>query len=332
MESEKMTELGAGSPWEGRSVLVTGGTGFVGRSLVRTLYDCGAHVVALVHAAPSESSPFSFFDEQDRTTAVHGQVEDYDFLKEVVSEYAPGVVFHLAAQAQVGAANQNPCRTFETNIRGTWNLLEAIRQTARPTRVIIASSEVAYSNSPELPYTEDLPLGALSPYGVSKSCSELLGRSYHHTYGLSVCVARCSNLYGDGDLNFSRIVPGTIQSLLRGDPPVIRSNGRLVRDYLYIADAVYAYLTLAEAMTKPGVSGEVFNFSSEQPVSVLEIVETISRLMGRQDLTPQILAEPSDETTVKHVSSVKAKTRLGWSARVPLDVGLIRTIQWYRNH
>ncbi len=307
-----MTEPGAGSAWKGQSVLVTGGAGFLGRSLVQRLCDYGAYVVRLVHTASSETNRSRFVAEHDRMATVYGQVEDYEFLAGVISESAAEVVFHLAAQAQVGAAKQNPRRTFETNIQGTWNLLEAIRQAARPIRVIIASSELAYGDSSELPYTEDLPLGALSPYGVSKGCSELLGRSYHHTYGLSVCIARCSNLYGDGDLNFSRIVPGTIQSLLRGDPPVIRSNGRLVRDYLYIADAVYAYLTLAEAMTKPGVSGEAFNFSSEQPVSVLEIVEKISRFMGRQDLTPRILAEPSNEAAVKYSSSDKAKTRLGW--------------------
>lgn len=323
---------GNASQWAGRTVFVTGCTGLLGCWLCRLLCDRGARVVGLARRILSESSPFHLFDLPERGIIVHGQVEDYDLLERVITEYEVEVVFHLAGQSQVSIARRLPRPTFETNIRGTWNVLEATRVAAQPIRVVIASSAAVYGESPELLYREDLPLRSLLPYDVSKICSELLARTYHHTYQLAVCGIRCSNLYGGGDLNFNRIVPGTIRSVLQGEPPVIKGGGGVTRDYLYVEDAAKAYLALAEAMDQPGIAGEVFNFGSEQPVSVLDVVEMILRLMDRQDLVPEVLGQASGDIPVKLLSSLKAKQRLGWVEPVSLEIGLQKTIDWYQNN
>lgn len=312
-------------------MFVTGATGMVGSWLVRHLLLQGASVVALVRDMPLQSK-LSRNTDGGSVSVVNGALEDYGILERAIHTYKIDTVFHLGAQTIMGTAHQFPLPTFETNIRGTWNLLEACRRADRDVRVVLASSEAVYGNSGIELYTEDLTLFGLSPYGVSKVCSEFLGQMYSHMYGLKVGAARCSNLYGGGDRNWSRIVPGTIQSILRGEPPVIRGNGRAIRDYLYVEDAVQAYVTLAEALDRSQVAGEAFNFSSEQPVRVLEIVETILRLMNRPDLLPRILDQSTNDTSVRYLCSHKAREHLGWSAQVALETGLERTIAWYRNN
>jgi CDP-glucose 4,6-dehydratase len=318
--------------WSDRAVLVTGCAGFLGCWLSRALCERGARVVGLVRRPPQDSSLFQLFGLNGRVSLVYGQVEDYRTLEAILSDHPVHTVFHVAARSLTSSARRLPRETFETNIRGTWNLLEAVRLAGRPATVIIASSEAVYGASDSLPFTEVSPLGGRSPYAISKISAELLGFSYYQSYGVPVCAGRFTNLYGGGDLNFSRIVPGTIQAVLEGEAPLIRSNGRLVRDYLYVEDAVVAYLTLADAIAQPGVAGEPFNFCSEEPASVLELVDSILRMTNRIDLTPQVLGEPSEEAPVAHSSAAKARTRLGWSAQVSREKGLKQTIEWYRNY
>jgi CDP-glucose 4,6-dehydratase len=240
-------------------------------------------------------------------------------------------VFHLGAQPIVQTALRNPLPTFEANIRGTYNLLEACRiHRTLVKQVVVASSDKAYGDGPSLPYTEDMPANGRHPYDVSKSCTDLLALSYAHTYGLPVTVARCGNIYGGGDLNWSRIVPGTIRSLASGQRPIIRSNGLFTRDYIFVEDVVDAYLALARRGDEPGVRGEAFNFSPESRVSVLEITDRLRRLMGREDLEPVILDEVKAEIRDQYLDSTKAATRLDWKARFDLETGLGETIGWYR--
>jgi CDP-glucose 4,6-dehydratase len=316
--------------WRDRPVLVTGCTGFLGSWLVAALVEAGAKVVGLVRDRTGESRLFADGTAQ-RITMVWGQVEDAALLERVVNEYEVETVFHLAAQALVGVAHANPLSTFETNIRGTWNLLEAGRRSRRIRRIVLASSDKAYGASAILPYTESLPLAGSHPYDVSKSCADLIGQAYARTYGLPVCVTRCANLFGGGDVNLSRLVPGTIVSLLRGERPVIRSNGKAVRDYLYVKDAVTAYLDLARAMDRPDVAGEAFNVSSENQIAVLDLVRTIGRLMG-SDAEPLILDEARGEIPHQAMSSKKAREVLGWSPAYTLEMGLKETIAWYERH
>jgi len=240
-------------------------------------------------------------------------------------------VMHLAAQAIVGTANRNPLSTWETNVRGTYNLLEACRRNHKTVgRVVVASSDKAYGDQPDLPYLEDAALIGRFPYDCSKSCTDLIARSYFESYELPVCVTRCGNLFGAGDMNFNRIVPGTIRSVLRDEAPIIRSNGKFVRDYVYVGDAVSAYLDLAEQMERPDVRGEAFNFSDERPQSVVQIVDCVLDAMGRSDLEPEILGQGSQEIVEQYLSSKKARERLSWSPRYGLEEGLARTIAWYR--
>lgn len=318
--------------WAGRRVLVTGATGMVGSWLVKDLLARGAHVVALVRDPDPQTELWRSGDWR-RVSIVQGRLEDFWTLERAVSEHETDTVFHLAAQPIVGVAHRSPLQTFEANVRGTYNLLEACRlhQDAVVKRVVIASSDKAYGTHEHLPYTEEMPLQGRHPYEVSKSCTDLIAISYHHTYGLSVSVARCGNIYGGGDLNWSRIVPHTIRACLRGERPVIRSDGSFVRDYLYVKDVASAYLRLAEGMDDERVPGEAFNFSPEQAVSVLDLVARIRRLMGREDLVPEILGTARGEIHSQYLDAAKAKRVLGWAPRFGLDEGLAETIAWYRD-
>jgi CDP-glucose 4,6-dehydratase len=240
-------------------------------------------------------------------------------------------VLHLGAQAIVGTAARTPLSTFESNIRGTWTLLEAARQCARLVRrVVVASSDKAYGAHDQLPYTEATPLQGRFPYDVSKACGDLIALSYFHSYGLPVAVTRCGNLFGGGDLNFNRLIPGTIRSGLRGEPPQIRSDGSFVRDYFFVRDAVAAYLQLAERLPEPGIVGETFNFGSETPLSVLEVVARVLAALGRPDLKPVVLNEAQQEIHRQYLDCAKARTRLGWGPTCSFDEGLVETIEWYR--
>jgi CDP-glucose 4,6-dehydratase len=317
--------------WSGRNVFVTGCTGFLGRWLTGELLDRGAHVVGLVRDVVP-SAPFFVDGIAARISSVRGALEDYPLLERAVNEYEIDSVFHLGAQAIVGAANRNPLATFEANVRGTWNLLEACRRNPKVSRVVVASSDKAYGIHATLPYDEDAPLRGTHPYDVSKSCADLISVTYHHTYGTPVCVTRCGNLFGPGDTNFSRIVPGTIRSALLGERPIIRSDGTMVRDYIHVKDIAAAYLLLAERMEDRSLQGEAFNFGMGEPQSVLEITRLVLKAAGREVLEPVILNEAKAEIPVQYLSSEKARTRLGWKPGRPLVERLAETVEWYREH
>jgi CDP-glucose 4,6-dehydratase len=317
--------------WNARRVFVTGASGFLGSWLVRELRHRGAMVAGLVRDLPAE--PLLSDDPLARPDfSVHGELENFDCLLRAVNEYEIETVFHLAAQPLVGVAFTEPRGTFEANIRGTWNILEACRQVATVKRIVVASSDKAYGTAPRLPYDEAMPLAGRHPYDVSKSCADLIAQTYHATYGLPVCVTRSANFYGGGDLNFSRIVPGTIRSVLRGEPPALRSDGTLIRDYIFIRDVVDGYLTLAEAMDRPEVPGRAYNFSIDMPLSVLAITERILALMDRTDLRPVILNTAKAEIPAQHLSAARARRELAWSPKHGLDQSLAETITWYRTY
>ena len=315
--------------WNGRRVFVTGATGIVGSWLVKRLLDGGADVVALVRDWDPQSELIRSGDIM-RTSVVNGRLEDFDTLERAINEHEIDTVFHLGAQAIVTTALRNPLPTFEANIRGTYNLLEACRvHRSLVQRVVVASSDKAYGDVKALPYTEDMPVNGRHPYDVSKSCTDLLAMTYAHTFEMPVAVARCGNIFGGGDLNWSRIVPGTIRSLWSGQRPIIRSNGLFTRDYIYVQDVVDAYLLLAERCALPGVSGEAFNFSPERRLTVLEMTAAIQQLMGRSGLEPIVLDQARAEIIDQYLDSSKARERLQWSAGHPLESGLAETIQWY---
>jgi CDP-glucose 4,6-dehydratase len=321
--------VGAAAFWAARRVFVTGATGIVGGWLVKDLLAAGAHVVALVRDADPQSEFYRSGDYR-RTAIVQGRLEDFWALERAINENEIDTVFHLAAQPIVGAAHRAPLQTFEANIRGTYNLLEACRQhAALVRRVVVASSDKAYGAQPILPYTEAMPLQGRHPYEVSKSCTDLLAQSYHATYGLPVAIARCGNIYGGGDLNWSRIVPETVRACLNGIRPVIRSDGTFVRDYIYVKDVSRAYQCLAERLDDPRVHGEAFNFSPEQAVTVLELVTHIQRLMGCAHLTPDVRNTARGEIHSQYLDATKAKTVLGWRPTTTMDEGLAETIAWY---
>ncbi|WP_204101904.1 MULTISPECIES: GDP-mannose 4,6-dehydratase [Spirulina sp. CCY15215] len=317
--------------WCGRSIFVTGCTGLLGSWLVQELCDRGGTVIGLIRDRVPQSR---FFQEGlDRhLVSITGSVENLSLLERSLNEYEIDTVFHLAAQTIVGIANRNPISTFETNIKGTWNLLEACRRVPTVKCIIIASSDKAYGIQSHLPYTEESPLQGQHPYDVSKSCADLIANTYYHTYNLPICITRCSNLYGGGDLNFSRLIPGTIRSVLYNKRPIIRSNGQFIRDYFYIKDAVFAYLELAEKMRKIDIVGKSFNFSMERKYTVLEIVKTILRIMEKSDLSSLVLNEANHEILYQYLSSQRARELLDWTPKYKLELGLQETIKWYQDY
>jgi CDP-glucose 4,6-dehydratase len=320
----------AGSPfWRDRPTLVTGGTGLVGSWLVRRLLGEGADVVCVIRDWIPESELVRA-GLLDGVSVVRGDVRDQELLERALGEYEIDTVIHLAAQTIVGIANRNPVSTLDTNIRGTWAMLEACRRSPSVRQVVLASSDKAYGDQEVLPYTEDAPLDGLHPYDVSKSCSDRIGQMYAHVYGLRVGITRCGNFYGGGDLNWNRIVPGTIRSILRGQRPVIRSDGSFIRDYFYVEDGAAAYMLLAEQLAaKPELSGQAFNFSNELQVTVLELTQRILKRM-ESSLAPEIRNEAVHEIRHQYLSAEKARRLLAWTPLFDLDEGLDRTVQWYR--
>jgi len=315
--------------WLDRPVFVTGCTGILGSWLTIALVDAGAAVTGLIR----DAVPFSHLRRsgyQDRIRVVRGDVTDYELIERALNEYEIDTVFHLAAQTIVPIANRVPLSTFETNIRGTWTVLEAARRVPKIERVIVASSDKAYGAHENLPYTEDIALRGCYPYDVSKACADRIARTYYVTYGLPVAVTRCANLFGGGDLNWSRLVPGTVRSVLRGRRPEIRSDGTLLRDFLYIPDAVAGYLRLAEHTDTPGVSGEAFNFGMDDPKSVIEIVQTIIDVSDRTTLQPLVLGKAKNEIRDQYLDSSKARSLLSWEPEYSLREGLQETLSWYR--
>lgn len=307
---------------------MTGCTGLLGSFLVKELIDQGANVTGLVRDAVPKSNLYQG-EQVKQMNIVHGALEDLDVIERALGEYEIDTVFHLAAQAIVGVANRNPISTFEANILGTWNILEACRKHPLIKRVIVASSDKAYGDQPNLPYDENMPLQGKHPYDVSKSCADLLSHTYFNTYGLPVCITRCGNLYGGGDLNFNRIIPQTIRLVLNGEAPEIRSDGTFIRDYFYIEDAVQAYLLLAEKMEELDLAGEAFNFSNEIQLTVLELVEKILKAMD-SDLKPKVLNQGSHEIKHQYLSAEKARKLLNWTPAHTIDEGLEKTIEWYK--
>lgn len=318
--------------WRDRPTLVTGATGLVGGWMVKRLLAAGADVICLVRdwVPQSELIRGALLD---RVKVVRGDICDQTLLERALGEYEVDTVLHLAAQTIVGIANRNPVSTFESNIQGTWALLEACRAYQKSVkRIVIASSDKAYGAQPQLPYTEDMPLSGTQPYEVSKSCTDLIARSYYVTYNLPIAIARCGNIYGGGDLNWSRIVPDTIRSLLRNMRPIIRSDGSYIRDYIYVKDVCNAYLCLAELLVNENVRGEAFNFSPERAVTALELVNIIRTLMQRDDLLPDIQNTAQGEIHSQYLSAEKAHRVLGWKAQFNLDEGLMETIAWYSGY
>ena len=315
--------------WRDRTALVTGATGLVGSWLTRRLHEAGADVVCLVRDWVPQSEAVRS-GTLDAVKIVRGDICDRDLLERTLGEYEINTVFHLAAQTIVGIANRNPVSTFESNIAGTWNVLEACRRSPAVKAVVLASSDKAYGDQEHLPYSEDTPLEGRHPYDVSKSCSDLLAQTYGKTYDLPVAITRCGNFYGGGDLNWNRIVPGTIRSVLRGERPVIRSDGQFIRDYFYVEDGAAAYMLLAEKLlANPCLHGKAFNFSNEIQVTVRDLVERILEQMN-STLEPDVRNEASNEIRHQYLSACRARTELAWSPLFTLEEGLTRTISWYQ--
>lgn len=316
--------------WIDRPALVTGATGLVGGWLVKRLREAGSDVVCLVRDwVPQSELVNSRLIEHVKV--VRGDVRGQALLERVLGEYEIDTVIHLAAQTIVGIANRNPLSTFETNIQGTWNLLEACRRSPAVKQIVVASSDKAYGDQDQLPYNENAPLQGQHPYDVSKSCADLIASAYAKTYDLPVVITRCGNFYGGGDLNWNRIVPGTIRSVYRGQRPVIRSDGDYVRDYFYVEDGAAAYMHLTEQLAeRPELRGEAFNFSNELQITVLELVGQILTLMG-SGLAPDVRSEACNEIRHQYLSAAKARRLLGWHPLFNLEEGLKQTIDWYQS-
>lgn len=338
----KLQDSNATSKWRNSRIFVTGATGLLGSHLTRILVNQGAEVIALVR----DSVPRSIFYSQEpgwdlskKVTIVRGEVENFQLIERTLNEYEVDTVFHLAAQTLVGMANRSPLATFKANIEGTWNVLESCRiHSKKVRRVLIASSDKAYGDLHGDAYNESFPLQGEHPYDVSKSCADLLSRSYYVSYGLPVAITRCGNFFGPGDLNFSRIIPGTVRDILEGRAPVIRSDGTFIRDYIFAEDGAHAYLSLAEAMTEVSDgqgariahAGEAFNFSYGLRLSVKDVVNRVAQVMGCSEVQPVIRNEASNEIPVQCLDSTKAKKVLGWKPLYGFDEGLKLTVDWYK--
>ncbi len=313
--------------WEGKKVFVTGAFGFLGSWLSAELVSRKADVVALMLDSIPDSNLFRS-GAAEKVSIVKGDLVDYEGMLRVFNEFEIEYCFHLGAQPIVTVANRNPLSTFNSNIRGTWNILEAARNSKLLKGLVVASSDKVYGDNEKLPYREDFPLNASHPYDVSKTCADVLSQSYFRTYGVPVGIARSGNFYGGGDINFDRLVPGTIKSLLKNEPPVIRSDGTFVRDYFYVKDAVGAFLALGENVQKKEITGQAFNFGTENHYTVLEIVEKLIALSGKK-LKPKILNQASNEIRAQYLDCSKAKRLLNWKSSTSLDAGLKETFKWY---
>lgn len=317
--------------WHERPVLITGCTGLLGSWLSQTLVEAGADVVGLIR----DDVPQSNLVRSGTLRALRvarGDVTDYALMERVLNEYEIDAVFHLAAQTIVGIANRAPLSTFEANIQGTWVTLEAARRSPTVTRILVASSDKAYGTQPVLPYTEAMPLHGQHPYDVSKSAADLIAQTYATTYGMPIAITRCANLFGGGDLNWNRLIPGTIRSALQGEAPLIRSDGTFVRDYLYVRDAVRAYMMLAEALDRPEIRGQAFNCSTDEPMSVLDMTRLILALSPHPDLEPVVLDEVRNEIKDQYLSSAKIGQTIGWKPIWSREAALRETMAWYAEY
>jgi len=317
--------------WKGKKALITGADGFIGSWIAKELVDRGANVVTIIRDIKRPRISLDLLEIRDKITIVQGDITDYGLVQRVLNEYSIDTCFHLAAQAIVSIANRSPLSTFKSNITGTWVVLEAVRNSKTIERVVVASSDKAYGDQEKMPYTEDMPLLGAYPYDASKACADILSRSFAKTYGLPIAVTRCANVYGGVDLHMDRLVPGTVCSVLKGETPIIRSDGTPKRDYMYVKDAVNAYLILAEKLDRKEIWGEAFNFGTEKPVSVLELFNKIIETCEK-DVKPRILNEAKNEIQCQYLSSEKARKLLGWSVKHSLDEGLKETVEWYKKY
>ncbi|MDP7179752.1 MAG: GDP-mannose 4,6-dehydratase [Candidatus Woesearchaeota archaeon] len=316
--------------WEGKNVLITGANGFIGSYVTKALVDKGANVTALIRDKIPNSN-LILSGTANKINLIEGCLTDIDVIKRALNEYEIDTIFHLAAQAIVTTANRSPLSTFESNIKGTWNVLEACRLHELTKRVVIASSDKAYGDQEKLPYTEESPLLGLYPYDASKACADILSQSYHKTYKLPVAITRLANTYGGGDLNFSRIIPDTIRAIINNKAPIIRSDGTPVRDYMYVEDAASAYITLAENLDNEEVVGKGFNFGTNTPVSVIELVNKMLKA-ANSELKPVIQGTAKSEIDKQYLDSSKVKRIMGWEPKFSLDEGLKATIEWYNQN
>ena len=316
--------------WKGMNVLVTGADGFIGSHIAKALVEKGAQVTTIVRDV-KKTSNLDVLQLRNKINIIHGDLINYNDVERTINEYDIQFVFHIAAQAIVGPANRSPLSTFESNIKGTWNILESSRLSKTIKGLIIASSDKAYGQQKKLPYTEESPLNGYYPYDASKACAEILARCYYMTYNLPLAITRNANTYGPADMNMSRIIPDMITSLLKNKHPIIRSDGTPERDYMYIKDAVGAYITLAENLHRKDVVGKAFNFGTGKPISVLDLYNKIIKLMGK-NTKPKILGEAKNEIDRQYLSIEKAKRILKWSPKYSLDDGLKETIKWYKNN
>ncbi len=316
--------------WNNRSVFVTGGFGLLGSHIVEMLHEAGARVTVLKRDHVPSSRLFETAAGR-AVNVVHGDFENYFTIFRALNEYEVDAVFHVGAQPIAPIGNRAPLPTLRANIMGTCNVLEAARVSPLITRILVASSDKAYGPQPVLPYTEEAPLKGTHPYDVSKSCTDLIAQMYYNTYKLPVGVTRCGNLYGPGDLNWQRIVPETIKHIIHDEEPLIRSDGKFIRDYFYVRDAANAYLAFAENIDRPEIVGEAFNFSTGNGMDVISIVNAISKIMG-SGCTPKILNQAKAEIHEQTLSSEKALRLLGWKPEYTLDEGMTETVEWYRNY
>ena len=317
--------------WRDRRVLVTGASGMVGSWVTRWLIDAGSFVVAFI-ADADPNSELIRSGNINKVTVVNGRLERYDDIERAINNHEIDSVLHLGAQPIVGAADRAPRHTFESNVQGTWNLLDACRVLGPMVkRIVVASSDKAYGSQQVLPYTEDMSLSGEHPYEVSKSCTDLIATTYARTYGLPVAIARCGNIFGGGDLNWNRIVPGVFRAILSDQQPVLRSDGSFVRDYLHVDDVVAAYLLLADRADDPSLAGEGFNFSDESPLTVMEIYRAICAATGHPDIEPLVLNSAQGEIKDQYLDATKAHETLGWFATLSLEESLSRTFEWYRD-
>ena len=316
--------------WKGMNVLVTGADGFIGSHIAKALVDKGSHVTTIVRDI-KKTSNLDVLDLRKSVNILHGDLVNLHDCERTINEYDIQLVFHIAAQAIVGPANRSPLSTFESNIKGTWNILEACRLSKTVKGLIVASSDKAYGQQKKLPYTEESPLNGYYPYDASKACAEILARSYYMTYNLPLAITRNANTYGPADMNFSRIIPDVITTILRGKQPIIRSDGTPERDYMYIKDAVSAYLTLAENLHRKDVVGQAFNFGTGNPVKVIDLYSKIIKLMGK-GIKPKILGQAKNEIDMQYLAIGKAKRILKWQPKYDLDAGLKETIAWYKSN
>jgi CDP-glucose 4,6-dehydratase len=315
--------------WQDVRVFISGGTGFVGSWILHELLEKGAKITVLSSDTSSTVNHRFLMHNKKNCSCVIGSIDDSELVNKIFAEHEIEFCFHLAARTLTYSGSKNPLQTFSSNVAGTWSVLEACRNAKNFEGLVFASNAKVYGVQSVFPVSEDCQLLAKSPFGVSKVCGELLVKTYYETYGLPVATARFSNIYGGGDLNFSRVIPSAVRSVLLNKNPVIRSDGSAVRDYLYISDAVDAYITLAEGIKRPAVSGQVFNFSTLRPLSVLRVVNKIIEVSGMPNLEPSILRKAVPEMPVLHLSSEKAREMLDWSDKVMLEQGLKKTLNWF---